>query len=145
MYLLDTMVVSEYLKKNPSQKVIGWLDKQEEHTLYISCLTIAELKKGYHKLKAKAKSKRDYDIVEKIGTWIQKLESRFEDNIIPIDTELLNLWATFCGQAAARGKRLPIIDSLLVATAETHGLTAVTRNIADFENCSKSVKLYNPY
>jgi len=53
MYLLDTSVISEYIKKQPSQKVIDWLDGRDERHLYISCLTIAELKKGCYKLKQK--------------------------------------------------------------------------------------------
>lgn len=145
MYLLDTLVISEYLRKKPAKKVIDWLDEQDEHSLYISCLTIAELKKGYYKLQSKAASVGDSRRAEKINAWIQKLEERFQDRIVQIDAELLELWATICGRSEAEGKKLPVLDSLLVATAQTHGLTAVTRNVGDFENCSKSIKIYNPY
>lgn len=147
MYLLDTPVVSEYLRKKPSKKVIDWLDQQDEHSLYISCLTIAELKKGYYKLQNKASSAGENRRAKKINAWIQKLEKRFQDRIVQIDTELLELWAMICGRSEAEGKKLPVLDSLLVATAQTHALTVVTRNVTDFENCSKSLslKIYNPY
>ena len=145
MYLLDTAVISEYLRKQPAKKVIDWLDGQEESSLYISCLTIAELKKGYYKLQSKSKSADEKKRAEKINTWIANLEKRFQDRIIHIDTELLELWAIICGRSEAEGRTLPVIDSLLVATAQTHGLTAVTPNVADFQNCSASLKIYNPY
>ena len=147
MYLLDTPVVSEYLRKKPSKKVIDWLDQQDEHSLYISCLTIAELKKGYYKLQSKASSAGENRRAEKINAWIQKLERQFQDRIVQIDTELLELWAIICGRSEAEGKKLPVLDSLLVSAAQTHGMTVVTRNVTDFENCSKSLslKIYNPY
>ncbi|MGI9301969.1 MAG: type II toxin-antitoxin system VapC family toxin [Gammaproteobacteria bacterium] len=145
MYLLDTPVVSEYLKKKPSKKVIDWLDEQDEHSLLISCLTIAELKKGYYKLQSKAASVGEKKRAEKVSTWIQTFEKRFQDRIVQIDAELLELWAIICGRREAEGKKLPVVDSLLVATAQTHGLVVVTRNVTDFENGSKSLTIYDPY
>ena len=145
MYLLDTVIVSEYLRKKPSQQVVGWLDEQPEYTLYISSLTIAELNKGYHKLQYKAVLVDDKRRADKIREWIEKLKQRFEDRIISADNEVLEVWSKLCGHSEAKGKKLPVVDSLLVATALTHNLTVVTRNTADFQNCSPSLALYNPY
>lgn len=142
---MDTSVLSEYIRKKPAQKVIDWLDEQDERALYISCLTIAELKKGYYKLHGKGEALGEDRRAGKLNVWIQKLENRFQERIVPIDAGLLELWALTCGHSEAEGKKLPVVDSLLVATAQTHGMMAVTRNVADFRNCSKSVKVYNPY
>ena len=145
MYLLDTVVVSEYLRKKPSQQVVGWLDEQPEYTLYISSLTIAELNKGYHKLQHKAVLADDKRRADKIREWIEKLKQRFQDRTISVDTKVLEAWSKLCGHSEAKGKKLPVVDSLLVATALAHNLTVVTRNVADFQNCSPSLALYNPY
>lgn len=144
MYLLDTSVVSEYLKKKPSRKVIKWLDAQDEHSLYISCLTIAELRKGYYKLENRAASMQENRRAAKISAWIQELEERFRDRNLAVDSDVLGKWATICGRSEAEGNKLPVIDSLLAASALTHDLTVVTLNETDFKRCSEAVKIYNP-
>lgn len=144
MYLLDTSVVSEYLKKKPSRKVIKWLDAQDEHSLYISYLTIAELRKGYYKLESKTASTQENNRAAKINVWIQALETRFRDSSIEVDNDVLEKWATICGRAEAEGNKLPVIDSLLAASALAHDLTVVTLNETDFMRCSEVIKIYNP-
>ena len=89
MYLLDTSVVSEYLKKKPSRKVIKWLDAQDEHSLYISRLTIAELRKGYHKLENRTVSTQEIKRAAKISAWIKELEERFRDRNLDVDNDVL--------------------------------------------------------
>jgi len=144
-YLLDTLVVSEYIRRKPVQKVIEWLDEQQESQLCISNVTIAELKKGYYKLAHSDPSHGTKERAKKVGIWIQKVEERFEDRILAVDSSLLDVWAKLCGQAEVGGRKLPVLDSLLVATAERYNLTVVTRNVDDFKNCLETVKLYNPY
>lgn len=144
-YLLDTLVVSEFIRKKPAEKVIAWLDNQEESCLYLSCLTVAELRKGYYKLAHSDLRHGTKERAEKVGAWIQKLEERFEDRILPIDEMVLGVWANLCGRAEAEGRKLPVVDSLLVATTEWYHLKIVTRNVADFKNCLNTVKLFNPY
>ena len=145
MYLLDTPVVSEYLKRKPSLKVIEWLDAQDGHSLYISCLTIAELRKGYYKLESSAVSAQKNRRAAKIIAWIRKLEGRFADRIVEIDNDVLEKWASMCGRSEAEGNKLPEIDSLLAASALACGLAVVTPNVADFKRCSQEMKIYNPY
>ncbi|MDE0157621.1 MAG: type II toxin-antitoxin system VapC family toxin [Gammaproteobacteria bacterium] len=144
MYLLDTSVVSEYLKKKPARKVIEWLDAQDEHSLYISCLTIAELRKGYYKLMSRADPTQESGKAVKIDVWIQELEKRFGDRNLELDNDVLEKWAILCGRSEAEGNKLPVIDSLLAASALTHDLTVVTLNETDFVRCSEAVKIYNP-
>ena len=144
-YLLDTVVVSEYIRRKPVQSVIDWLDEQEESHLYISSVTIAELKKGYYKLAYREPSYGAMERTKKIGLWIEKVQERFDNRILPIDKALLSIWANLCGQAEAQGRKLPIIDSLLVASAMHFDLMIITRNVADFKNCLNTVRIYNPY
>lgn len=143
-YLLDTLVVSEYIRRKPVRKVIDWLDNQRESSLYLSSLTVAELKKGCYKLFYSSKQD-DINRAEKINNWIKKVETRFEERLVPVDEAVLNLWAKLCGQAEAEGRKLPVFDSFLVATAEKNDFTIVTRNVSDFKNCLATVKLYDPY
>ncbi len=144
-YLLDTCVVSEYLKKKPSEKVIDWLDQQDERCLYLSCLVIAELQKGFYKLQETKPARRDMARATKIGSWIQLIEKRFAGRLVAIDSETLRAWAKLCGSAEARGKRLPVIDSLIATSAEVHDMVLVTRNVDDFRNCSDALEIFDPY
>ncbi len=144
-YLLDTCIVSEYLKKQPSPKVIDWLAQQDERALYLSCLTIAELMKGYYKLQNKNPAYENRARAKKISSWIQRLEERFSDRIVTLDSDVLTDWASLCGKSEAEGKSLPVMDSLIAATAIHHGMVIVTRNVNDFENCSEALEIFNPY
>lgn len=127
------------------EEVIGWLDQQQEYTLHLSALTIAELNNGYYKLQNKAVLEDDKKRVDRIKQWIEKTEQRFLGKIIPIDANVLGEWSELCGRSESKGRRLPVIDSLLAATSLMHNLTLVTRNVADFKYCSKKLKLHNPY
>lgn len=137
-YLLDTCVLSEYIKKKPDQKVINWLDQQEESSLFISIITIAEIKKGIIKIKNSEPNR-----YQKLNHWLQKIEQRFNQRILSLTENILDHWATICGESEAKGKKLPIIDSLITATAYENGLIIVTRNISDFD--LSLVKTFNPW
>ncbi|MDB9394836.1 type II toxin-antitoxin system VapC family toxin [Microcystis aeruginosa] len=137
-YLLDTCVLSEYVKKKPNDRVINWVDNQDELTLFVSILSIAELKKGIIRIKNSQPSR-----YKKLWNWFQKLEKRFANRILPLTEDILNTWAVICGQSEAEGKKLPIIDSLIAATAYEHDLIIVTRNITDFT--FSSVRIFSPW
>ena len=107
-YLLDTCVLSEYVKKNPNYQVINWLDNQDETSLFISILSTAELKKGIIKIQ-----KSQPNRYQKLWNWLQKLEPRFASRILPLDEKTINTWAIICGHSEAEGKKLPIMDSLI--------------------------------
>ncbi|MGI9292818.1 MAG: type II toxin-antitoxin system VapC family toxin [Pseudomonadales bacterium] len=144
-YLLDTCIISEYLKKKPSEEVIGWLDQQDERSLYLSCLVIAELQKGYYQLQKTKPVRENKARAIKISNWIQRIEKRFEGRIVAIDSKLLNAWSSLCGSAEAGGKKLPVIDSLIAVTAQLHGMVIVTRNVDDFRNCYEGLEIFDPY
>lgn len=127
-WLLDTCVLSEYVKKAPDLKVIQWLDEQDESSLYISVISLGEIEKGIIKLKPS-----DPRRAQKLTVWLGRLEQRFAGRILSIDAATLSAWASFSAQAELTGRPLPVMDGLLSATAQCHGLTVVTRNIQDFE------------
>ena len=126
-WLLDTCALSEYAKRAPATKVIAWLDEQDEASLYLSVITLGEIEKGILKLR-KADPRRS----QKLTAWLGKVEQRFAGRILPLDTAALHVWAQISAHTELAGQPLPVMDSLLMATAQCHGLTIVTRNAQDF-------------
>ncbi|MDP1536359.1 MAG: type II toxin-antitoxin system VapC family toxin [Burkholderiales bacterium] len=126
-WLLDTCALSEYVKKAPAPAVIRWLDEQDESSLFLSVLTLGEIEKGILKLRAS-----DARRSQKLTAWLGKVEQRFAGRILPLDAAVLHAWAQLAASAELAGQRLPVMDGLLMATAQCHGLTVVTRNTEDF-------------
>lgn len=128
-YLLDISVLSELVKKNPRRQVVNWVDEQEESTLFLSVLTVGELEKGIAKLPASARRTH-------LISWVRReLAGRFGGRLLPIDVRVAERWGAMAGESEKRGKPLPVVDSLLAATALVHDLQIVTRNVSDFERC----------
>lgn len=137
-YLFDTCVLSEYVKKRPNEKVIQWLDEQDEATLFISILSLGEIRKGIIKIE-KTQPQRH----QKLTAWLQKVEVRFSKRTLILGKNTIKIWAIICGKTEAEGKKLPIIDSLIAATAYQYNLIIVTRNITDFQ--FSSVQVFSPW
>lgn len=136
-YLLDTCVISELVKKEPNPAVIRWLEGCDESMIYMSVLTIGELMKGIAKL-------ADGDRRERLQSWVTNdLAVRFEPRLLEIDTEVAWAWGMMLGEAERRGEKLPVIDSLIAATANVHNLIVVTRNVQDMVRCQ--AKVFNPW
>ena len=125
-YLLDTCVLSEFLKKQSDPRILSWVAAQEEETLYVSVLAIGEIQKGIAKLQA---SKRRSELER----WLDSVVLRYGTRILPFEIATANLWGKMKADLEAKGRVLPVIDSLMAATALEHGLTIVTRNEDDFE------------
>ncbi len=130
IWLLDTCVLSEYIKKAPAPQVIQWLDEQDEASLFLSVVTLGEIEKGILKLRAS-----DVRRSQKLTAWLGKVEQRFAGRILPLDAPALHAWAQLSAQAELVGQRLPVMDGLIMASAQCHGLTVVTRNTGDFRLC----------
>lgn len=137
-YLLDTCVISEYIRKQPEMKVIRWLDSQPEENLFISVVTIGEIKKGIVKIESVQPRKS-----QKLNEWLNNIIQRFNQRILTLDRDVLFEWGYICGISEQLGKKLPVIDSLIAATGIINELTLVTRNEDDFHNLGTS--LYNPW
>jgi toxin FitB len=137
-YLLDTCLISELIKKEPDPRVLRWLSTVDEKALYLSALTIGEIQKGISKLTDDEKKK------QKLQAWVDNdLALRFEDRVLDIDREVAGAWGVLQGTAEKRGEKLPVMDSLIAATASVHHLAVVTRNAVDLERCGANV--LNPW
>ena len=126
-WLLDTCAISEYAKLAPNRNVIAWLDAQDEASMFISVITLGEIEKGILKLRA-----TDAHRSQKLTAWLGLVEQRFAGRILPLDSASLHIWAQLSANAELAGKPLPVMDGLIMATAQCHGLTVVTRNVQDF-------------
>ncbi|MBI1919785.1 MAG: type II toxin-antitoxin system VapC family toxin [Geobacter sp.] len=136
-YLLDTCLISELVRPKPHAGVVRWLDSRDEHTLYLSVLTIGELRKGISKL-------QDGDRKEALKEWVDNaLADRFEGRILPVDLDVASAWGELQGEAESRVTKLPVMDSLIAATAQVHNLEVVTRNVRDLERCG--ARVFNPW
>ena len=136
-YLLDTCLISELVKKAPESRVLAWLDRQDETSLYLSVLTFGELHKGVGKLPASPRR-------NELQRWVDNdLAERFEGRILPLDLAVSCAWGDLQGMAERGGTRLPVMDSLIAATALVHGLTVATRNTVDLVRCQAMV--FNPW
>lgn len=128
-FLVDTVVVSELVRKAPSTAVLKWIGGQDETALHLSVLTIGELEKGVARLPNSARRAR-------LLTWVRRdLVERFGGRLLAIDARTAARWGAISGESEKRGRPLPVIDSLIAATALVHGFTVATRNVSDFERC----------
>lgn len=136
-FLLDTCLISELVKKEPNAAVLNWLDERDEQTLFLSVLTLGELQKGISKLSTGVRK-------DDLQAWVEHdLIERFAGRILDLDLETALLWGKLQGEAELKGEKLPVMDSLIAATAIAHGLAVVTRNAKDIERCR--ARVFSPW
>ncbi len=133
-YLLDTNVISELRRKTPNAGVVEWFARRPPSTLFLSVLTLGELRKGVEGV-------TDADRRLTLIDWLEAdLANFFSGRILPVDAHVADRWGKM---VAAAGRPLPAIDSLLGATAAHHSLSLVTRNVRDFADLGFDV--INPW
>jgi toxin FitB len=136
-FLLDTNCISELVRSKPEPRVLEWMEAVDESLLYLSVLTLGEIRKGIAGL---PQSRRRTHL----ETWLDlELLSRFSGRILPVDPSVADRWGLLAAEAKRRGKSLSAIDGLLAATALQHNLTIVSRNVADFSNTP--AQMLNPW
>jgi len=135
-YLLDTCVISELVKPAPNRKVVDWLNEVSSGALFLSVITIGEIRKGLFKL---PDSKRK----ERLTDWLNTLLDEYSERIISIDMMVAENWGFLQGKAEREGSPMASIDSLLAATAYTYNLTLTTRNENDF--VQSGIPIINPW
>ena len=133
-FLLDTNILSELMRKTPEPKVVQWVLNAGSEDLFISVLTLGEIRKGIERLDPNPRKARLLQYLEK------EIPAQFEDRILPIDSSVAEVWGHLESQA---GRPLPTVDALIAATAIAHNLVLVTRNTRDF-NFPK-LKCVNPW
>ena len=136
-YLLDTNVVSEWTKPRPHAGVTAWLADADEDRVFLSVVTLAELRHGVERMPQGARRSR-------LDAWLsESLSVRFEGRLLPITVETADWWGRVAARAQASGRSIAAMDAWLAATCEQHGLTLVTRDTADF--ASSGVPTFNPW
>ena len=131
-YLLDTNILSETRKKRVDERVLAFLSDATPTALYVSCLSLGELKGVALKMKS------DPSAAKAIAGWVDGLETNFADRILGVDTASAKLW----GEWSAQRPR-PVVDTLLATTAVVHDLVFVTRNEGDIQDLP--IKVLNPW
>ena len=132
-YLLDTNLISETRKLRADAGVIAFLAAADGAGLFLSVLTLGELRKG-----VEARRRNDAATAARLEAWVDDIETIFADRVLPVDAAAARLW----GELSAR-RSLPVIDTLIAATAISRGLTLVTRNTRDV--AITSVPLFDPW
>ena len=132
-FLVDTCAISELIKPRPSPRVAEWFERAVPDVLFVSVLTIGEIRKGVERL---GRGRRR----NAITTWLETEVPRwFENRILPVDVAVAEEW----GRLLARHRNIPAVDGLIAATALRHRLSVVTRNENDF--ALAQVDLVNPW
>ncbi len=132
-YLLDTNVVSELRRRQPDRHVLAWFESVPSARLFLSVLTVGEIRLGIERLRRK-----DAVRAEGLEWWLRGLRDTYRDHVIDVDAETAQEW----GRLNVPDP-LPVIDGLLAATAKVRGWTLVTPNTADLDRCG--VLLINPF
>ena len=136
-FLLDTNVISELIKPQPDENVLRWIAKTDEALLFLSVLTLGEVRYGIDKLNPGKRRGR-------LESWLAAdLRRRFHERILIIDDGIAQRWGALSATAARKGRPVPVIDGLLAATALHHDLMLVTRDDGDVS--ATGVPLLDPW
>lgn len=136
-FLLDTNIPSEMSRSKPDLRVSEWFYSQEENELYLSAVTVGELRRGISGLSDRQRS-------AKLETWFEgDLLPAFAGRILPITQAVADRWGRLSGRRKLSGRPLSMADGLIAATSLEHGLTLVTTNTSDFEQLGLTI--LNPW
>jgi len=123
-YLLDTNVLSETVRRRPEPRVVEWLEQVDDEALFVSVLSLGEIRRGIERLP-------DGSRHERLRIWLeQKLTAWFGERVLGIDPSVADRWGRLLAEV---NRPVPTIDSLLAATALHNDLRLVTRNAKDFQ------------
>ena len=136
-YLLDTCVISELMRKSPSQSVVKWLRGTPSASQYLSAITLGEIHKGIARLDSRDPRRGV------LADWLRTIRSRFASRIISFDEKTSMTWGELIGNALRVGRPKPLVDAQIAATALCHGMTLVTRNVHDMTDFG--VEIFNPF
>jgi len=136
-YLLDTNIISEFISKQPNQKVLDFIKSLDEDDIYLCVITIGEIKFGIEKVKSETKK-------ETLSNWLNNdLLERFKGRIVGIDTHIMLKWGEVNQYLQSMGKPMPIMDSLIASSCLAKNFVLITRNEKDFY--SFDIEMVNPF
>ena len=136
-FLLDTNIVSEWVKPQPDYGVVSWLAEADEDRVFISVVTLAELRYG---IELMADGRRR----ERLDEWLRnELALRFEGRVLCIDATVAESWGGLVARRNAMGRPIGPMDAFIAATAQVNAMTLVTRNMSDFESSVDAI--VNPW
>lgn len=125
-FLLDTNAVSEWVKPRPNPGLIRWMESADEDRVFLSVISLAELRYGVDRMPTGARRNR-------IEQWLRdELPLRFEGRILSVDHHVAEAWGKTVSRSEALGRPIGAMDAFLSATADVHRLALVTRNVSDF-------------
>ena len=135
-YLLDTNIISNVTKPDPSTALLAWMAEQTDNDLFISALTVAEIRRGL--LEKPAGKKRT--LLEAWFTGPEGPQALFAGRVLPFDEKAALLWARLMADGTAKGRPRSALDMIIAAVAEANGCVVVTDNEKDFAG----LKFVNP-
>jgi toxin FitB len=136
-YLLDTNVVSEWVKPRPNVNVVRWLAEADEDSVFLSVITFAEIGQGVAEMSPGRRR-------DALSSWLEKdLYFRFERRILDVNFSVASAWAQLVARARKNGRTLNPMDAFLAATAQAHSLTLATRNTKHFEKTG--ILVFDPW
>jgi len=137
MIILDTNVISEPLRPNGDPSVLNWLDQQDIETLFLTAVTVGELRFGIAALPSGRRRHRLEDEFER------HILSLFEGRVLPFDESVTTAYAEIRAKARSTGKAIGVADAFIAAIAAHHGFTIATRDVAPFEFAG--IPVINPW
>ncbi len=135
-YLLDTNIISNVVKQEPSDSLLAWMAAQKDQDLFIASLTVAEIRRG---ILEKPNGKKR----ESLETWFEGPEgpqALFSGRVLPFDEKAALVWARLMAHGKAKGRSRSALDTIIAAVAEANECIVVTDNEKDFEG----VEFINP-
>lgn len=136
-FLLDTNVVSEFIKPKPDQNVVQWFANADEDVTFMSVVSLAELRRGIELLDAGRRKSA-------LHSWLsERLPERFAGRIVAIDSVIADQWGRLSAAARRQGIGLQVMDGFIAATALSHSHVVVTRNVRDFQHLG--VATFDPW
>ena len=136
LYLLDTCVLSELVKREVDAGVTSWLSAQPDAALRVSVISLGELERGVQRLQ---EGKRKTQLAQ----WLTGIHDAYEDRILDVRPAVAREWGRLMAAAEASGAKLPVMDAWIAATARVHGCFVATRNVADMTRTGTMV--HNPW
>lgn len=136
-FLLDTNVISEWVKPQPEPQVVAWLQEVDEERVFLSVASLAEIRRGVELMPSGKRRDR-------FVSWLTgDLPARFAGRILTVDGRIAETWGIVMAQGHKAGINVGVFDALFAATAAVHGLILVTRNVSDF--LEFDIPLFNPW